>query len=436
MVRTKADVVIAGCGPIGSYLAWRLASNGLSVIGLEKKSAESAPSDIGVFHFERKAFDETGIPLPSQKEAVCIFPGMTIHAPDHDYLVRVHGVETWALDLPSFINERRREAEKAGADLQFGVHVLDVIRENGRVKGIVAKRNGKTAEYHANVVVDATGLAGVVRRRVPLFRFPGDDDALSVYMEYWKDPEDDIGDGIHSYLGPNAWTAKYPGYWIVGLGQPLSIEGTKAKHAAWAAENFPLAKMVQKSVMGAVPYAFPPPSLIDNGVVIIGDAAASNKPFNGEGIASGMALAKIVSEVLPQAIRRGADRASLWEINHRYFSDQGAKFAFIRAMGLALMHMTDEELNASVKIGLVNGEDLRQTFLDYEVKKPIAKWIAPMAKLMRNPRLAMKYADALQKSSRIARLFKAYPSERGFDPWQKRFVQWISREKRIFKKDP
>ena len=52
MAKRNFDVLIVGCGPIGSYAAWQFASRGLEVIALEKAEEGKEPSRIGAFHFE------------------------------------------------------------------------------------------------------------------------------------------------------------------------------------------------------------------------------------------------------------------------------------------------------------------------------------------------------------------------------------------------
>jgi len=420
MQKSQADVIVVGAGPVGAYAAWKMAEQGLQVAVLERQRRDDASSDIGAFHFERPAFDRLDIEPPPRDKLICTYSGMTIHSPDGNHAVEVTGVETWALDLAEFIDNLRQKATEAGATIHYGTQVVDIIRDGDRVVGVKAQGPKGDVEYTAKVTVDATGMTRAVRRHLPSMNDIAGDGVFSVYMEYWTDAENEPADGIHSYLGPNAWTAKYKEYVIVGIGQPLPLEQTKAAHAAWVDRHLPGKHTVSEKVVGVIPYAYPPLTLVDDGVVVIGDAAATNKPFNGEGIASGMTLAKIAAEELPQAIQAGGTRSALWNINRRYFTDQGAKFAFIRATCFELLDMTEQEHIETFAIGLVNGEDLRQTFLDFEVKKSPTAWITPVAKLLLRPALAWKYGRAVAKAERIARCFRQYPTEAKFAGWRQK----------------
>lgn len=414
----KADVVVIGAGPVGAYAAWQFAKQGLEVVCLERRKESDPATDIGLFHFERLAFERTGVPLPPDEDVVIVYPHVTMHTPDLRFETRVDGVETWALDLDPFIRNLRRWATEAGATIVYNQAFAEPLREGGRIIGVRVKTAKGFQEYRAPITVDATGLGRVLRRHVPSMNFSGAEKAFSVYMEYCRPDLPNFSEGLHSYVGPNAWSAHYGETVILGMGKPAPLEELKARHAAWWGDRMGLdRRQVTRAVRGAIPYAYSPPTLVDDGVLVLGDAAATNKPFNGEGIASGMIPAKIAAEVLPAAIKAGGSRQALWEINRRYYADQGAKFVFLHAMGEALLGLTEQELAEGFAIGLVTGDDMRQTFLDYQVQKPFAKWLPPLARLARRPRMAGKYGLALFKAGRLAHHFSRYPEPENFEKW-------------------
>lgn len=426
MKTQKADVIIAGCGPVGAYLAWKLAAAGVHVIGLEKSTADQALSSIGLFHFEHVAFDRLDIPRPAPEKIFHCHPGMTVHAPDPSFFLEVNGVDTCVMNLHEFIADLHTLAINAGATIVRGATIDNVLREDGRVVGVTATQNGASVAYRAPIVVDATGLARVVRRHLPAMAFPGDQRFFSVYLEYWKNASQPLPMGIHSYLGLNAWTAGYEGSWGIGIGQPASLEATQRMHADFVRCHYPGQKTLVETVAGVVPYAYSPPTFVDDGVVVVGDAGATNKPFNGEGIPTGMALAKIATDIIPQAVQEGGSRESLWEINRRYNADQGAKFAFLHAMGEALLAIPLDDLTWCYRRGLVTSEDLRQTFLDYEVTKKPGELLGMAATLLRRPGLAYHYGRAVAQASRVSALLKRYPTADDFPRWRRRFLQAIT----------
>ncbi len=421
MAKNNADVVVVGGGPIGAYAAWKFAEKGVDVLVLESQKGNQAPSHIGDFHFDRDAFDNAEIPLPEDNQLICKFPGLTLHSPNPNLKLPVDGVETWALDLNGFIRMLRANAKTAGARIEYGARVAAPVRENGRIAGVKAKTAKGVKEYRAPIVVDASGCAGVIRKHVPAMLFPGDDFAFNVYMEYWSNADPPLEDGIHSYVEHQSWTAKYPGYWIVGMGRPFPLPRVKELHKKWGKSEFACKKKVERRVSGVVPYAFSPPTFVDDGVLLLGDAAGTNKPFNGEGIASGMLLVKLAAEVIADAVRAGGTRSSLWEINRRYNADLGAKFAFIRAMGFGTMSLTPAEQTATFEMGLATAEDMRQTFTEYAVKRPAHKWIGPFLRLASRPRLAAKFMVMTINAAKISAHVRNFPPESTFALWNKKY---------------
>ena len=155
-------------------------------------------------------------------------------------------------------------AVKAGAELCFGEKVTGVVTKNRKVVGVKVDTEGGEKVRSAQVIVDATGMARVVRRKVPGFQLPEEARPFSVYMEDWTDMNTIPGKGIHSFAGSNVWTAEYPDYWIVGVGQPRSMEETKALHASWVHSRLPGKKKVLQTVTGVIPYSFSPGTLVDD----------------------------------------------------------------------------------------------------------------------------------------------------------------------------
>ena len=59
------DVLIAGAGPIGAYLGWKLADAGCDVHLLEALTLDKVGAHIEVIHIDEIRFDEFEIPHPT-----------------------------------------------------------------------------------------------------------------------------------------------------------------------------------------------------------------------------------------------------------------------------------------------------------------------------------------------------------------------------------
>lgn len=373
MTTLKTDAVVVGAGTSGTYFAWRLAEAGHACLVLEKESLEDLGKRIGPFHIEEVGFERFAIPLPTGDELLHYLENITMWSPDGTRSVTAR-VPTLDMYKPLFMRRLRGYAEEAGAEFLEGREFLEVIREGGFPRGIRAKGKEGELEIRSRLIADASGIEGRVRTSLP----PGpwmetdpvqDLDTLVVYMESWRDIAGDIKPDINSYLHTQGWYAPGRGREIiVGVGCPASPSAAKNRHKAFA-RTLPFKGEVVSATEGRVPYRRPPYSLVDNGLMVMGDAAFMNKPFNGEGVVSAFTACRIAAEVAAAALARDdLSREALWPYNRRYFEDQGAKFAFLMAVLPALVALSEEEIDCLFAVpGLLTGEGTQSLNLEYEV---------------------------------------------------------------------
>jgi flavin-dependent dehydrogenase len=194
-------------------------------------------------------------------------------------------------------------------------------------------------------------------------------DTIFVYMETWKDVRGDLPDGVNGYPYHQGWCAPGPGDTrIVGIGMTGSLEAARRRHRDFA-EGLPITGEVAGSAAGRIPYRRPPFSLVDNGLMVVGDAACMNKPFSGEGVTSGLSGCVLAARAAAAAL--AADdltREALWGFNMKYFRGQGAKFAFLTAALPAVMSIGPGEMDLLFEAGLLTGESSLAMQEEYEVK--------------------------------------------------------------------
>jgi len=75
---------------------------------------------------------------------------------------------------------------------------------------------------------------------------------------------------------------------------------------------------------------------------------------------------------------------------------------------------------------MFGADDLRQTFYNYEVKKPITDWALPLARLSRQMWTARKYAAAFLRATLVARHFENFPKLQSYAGWDKRFRKLVA----------
>lgn len=401
-----ADVTVVGAGTSGTYLAWRLAEAGYRCLVLEKDRLESLGTRIGPFHMEEAAFERFGIPLPEGDELLHRLETITMWPPDQSKGVTAR-LTTLDMDKPAFMRRLHSYALGAGAEFSEDTAFMGLIMEGGRPAGVRAKGPQGEFEVCCRLVVDASGIDGVVRTSLPASPWfesgPIEDlDTLIVYMESWGDLQGEVGAGINSFLHFQGWYApSYGDELIVGVGMPASPEGAKKRQHAFAA-TLPFTGRAVSATGGRVPYRRPPLSLVDNGLMVAGDAAFMNKPFNGEGVTSAFTACAIAAEVAAGALARGdLNREALWPYNVRYFRDQGAKFAFLAAAMPAVVSLSPEEIGFLFTVpGIFSGEGTRALNLEYELKSD------PASSLRSLPPLLAGIASGKLRLASVARIVK------------------------------
>jgi flavin-dependent dehydrogenase len=367
------DVVVVGAGTSGTYFAWRLAEQGCRCLVLEKDSLGELGTHIGPFHIEEAGFERFDIPPPSGEELLHTLENITMWSPNGSTSITAR-VSTLDMYKPLFMQRLHGYAREAGVELLEGTEFLEVMMERGFPCGVRARGKEGDLEIRSRLIVDASGIDGRVRTSMPPSPWFENDsiqdlDTLIVYMESWRDVVGDIKPDINSYLHTQGWYAPSVGEeTIVGVGCPASPDAARNRQRAFAA-TLPFKGEVVSATGGRVPYRRPPFSLVDNGLMVMGDAAFMNKPFNGEGVVSAFTACRIAAEVAAEALA-GDDlsREALWPYNQRYFRDQGAKFAFLIAVLPALVALNEEEVDYLFTVpGLLTEEGTQALNLEYEV---------------------------------------------------------------------
>ena len=246
-----------------------------------------------------------------------------------------------------FIKRLRKKAIDNGAEFRFEQCFEDLTYdEQGRINGIKTKQG---LEIKARLVVDASGIPSVVRRKVndPFMESfeIGPRDKFYVLLKYvkLKDENLKVVDST-SWQYYKGWIAPQhtEGGAIIGVGANLSYEYARTCMQRFE-ESIPLPEYeLQYEEMGCTPYRRPPLSFVTDGFLVIGDAACLTKPFNGEGIPSAWVHATPAAKVVKEALKDGKypTKEALWEINTIYQRGEGAEYASMRPLLIGVVDTT------------------------------------------------------------------------------------------------
>ena len=331
------DVLVVGGGPAGSSCAYWLAEAGWDVALVEKKTFPRVKTcGDGLTPRSVRQLQDMG--LEGSLVGAHRYTGLKAHAfgkvldlpwpehpsfPSYGYVITRH-------DLDALVNER---AAKAGATVWQGTEALEPILD-GAVQGgpdaplpscvgavVKEKATGQTREVRARYVVVADGANSRFGRALGTTRDRSQPMGMALRGYYTSPGHDqpfieshlDIRDGEGNVV---------PGYgWIFPLGDGRVNVGvgllstdrrwkgvnttTLMQHfVAWAPKEWELSEetCLGPATGGRLPMGLAVGPRVGATTLVVGDAAGTINPFNGEGIAYGYETGRLAAASVGEAL--------------------------------------------------------------------------------------------------------------------------------------
>ena len=305
MKKIKYDVVVVG-GRVGGSTASLFASKSdVDVLMIEKRQEIGTPVQCaeGVTYGTFETLDIK----PDEKYIRSRIKGAHIHAPDGRRISYEGGLaEGMVLDRKIFDKELAIKSAKSGTDIMMKTTVKDLIIENHKVCGVVAKHLGKTIEIGADVVIAADGIESNIARLagIETIKNPKDICSCAQYEMVGMDVDPEY---LNFYFGekiaPGGYLWIFPkgdGVANVGLGIRSSVE-TPISYlnkyvSSWDATPVELN-------IGGVPLTGPIDKTYTDGLLVVGDAAGQIDPITGGGIHTTISCARSAGEVAAQSVK-------------------------------------------------------------------------------------------------------------------------------------
>jgi digeranylgeranylglycerophospholipid reductase len=343
------DVAVVGAGPVGSYTASRLASQGLRVLLLEEHPVVGEPRHCtGVLG--REAFDRFP-DLP--KDAIQVeLKAAWVISPSGE---RVRTVwfegQAFVIQRAKFDQAMARMATEAGAELRTScsVQALEVKSDHVDLETLTA--DGARSTLKARAAVIASGVS--YRLHEPLGLRPP---SAHLYCAQTEVASTEIED-VEVYMGQNVALGSFA--WAVPLGNGRLRVGVTAHRMASESLERLLAGPLLKDrihrngdpvVKRSVPIR-PVDSSVADRVLLVGDAAGQVKPTTGGGIYYGLIGAGLAASTLGKAFAAGRfDRAFLMAYD-RAWKKALSREMFLGWMGRKVFEsLGDEKLNRLVRV--------------------------------------------------------------------------------------
>ncbi len=448
--RLDYDVVIVGLGPAGSTLAYKLRSSGLRVAGIDLVGwdqlwGKPCGDAIGEHHFH-----ENDMPLPEGEALANIVEGIDVYSPSEEVRLRVMG-RGFMINRNAYGRMLVREAEKAGVDVFLETYVYGIIMDGGRLAGVKARREGEELEFHARVVVDATGTSGVIRRKLPkewppheLLRPVDMNVAYRRIVELSTEIEDPnyIRIYVNQEIAPGGYWWLFPkSERIANIG--LGVQGGRGyPHPRTIYEE----KLMKRPDVGsqvrvyadagaAVPTRRPANTLAWDNFVGIGDNGFTVNPVHGGGMGYAMNAATHAARAIVKAFEEGdfSRHGPLWEVNLGYMKGIGAKQASLDIFRIYLQELSNEEIEWALKNGVMRAEDAYETSVsgDLRANFSILDKARLLIKMLGRPSKLRELLIVRDYMKKAKSLYLEYPeSPDGLEAWVGRVEALYSEYKR------
>ncbi len=439
MESTNFDAVIVGAGTTGLVAAKFLAEKGFKTLVVELKGEDEIGNKVCGDAISKEYFEKIPLGEPPDYAIDGYIKGAKIFSPDEKTVWTVPG-EGYMLNRKGFGKWLYNLARDAGAEFSFNTRALGPVVKDGRVVGITVRKNGNVKTINAKLVVDASGVAYIIRRGLPkswAVSEPLDPrDTAVAYREIrlLKEPlEDD--EYIRIYVsqekapGGYWWLFPYKGGQKVNLG--LGVQGGVGHREPMWYFNKYLAPRFPGKVLhaggGIVPTRRPLDTMVANGFAAAGDAAYQVNPVHGGGIGSGMLGGYLLALNATRALEAGdTSEKELWKYNVDFMNAYGAKQAALDVFRIFLQSLTDEEINYGMANKIIKEEDLLEASLKGDLKISALDKLGRVIRALGRPSLLPKLKIVADYMKRVKEAYRNYPSS------PEDFPAWRSEVKRLF----
>jgi digeranylgeranylglycerophospholipid reductase len=316
------DVIIIGAGPAGSTVARHAAQQGLSVLMLDKRKSIGNPVRCGEGLGAREVIEQ-GLELPRSVYSTEV-KGAKVVAPNGRELIwESKETSGWVLERKVFDSWLAQLAIAKGAELKVNRRVVDIIRENGKIKGVKLKSGAEDDIYEikADMVVSAEGMESFTARRMgfpTVHRLYDVDTCYQYEMQPYK--HDNL---IELYFGAKVAPRGY--VWIfpkdnrranVGIGIGAHLEtGMKRGNVKGAGPKPFLDSFIQSNAQlknastlmdfgGVISVCEPINKFTMDNAIVVGTAAKQVDPIHGGGIALAIESGALAANAIVECFRK------------------------------------------------------------------------------------------------------------------------------------
>ncbi|MFX1297668.1 MAG: geranylgeranyl reductase family protein, partial [Promethearchaeota archaeon] len=371
----KYDIVVIGAGTGGALSAKTSAKLGLQTCLLERKKAEFVGDKVCGDAIEKRDFDSLKIPLPRKDEIENLIKASNLYSPDLQVCKSLseEGSTGYIINRLKFGQRLLKDALDTGLEFYDEIMVQKPLIVNNTVVGVETKdmRTGEKKEFKAKILIDASGFHSPLRKAMKspyIENIIDKNDYIICYREILQVGGMDYDPHcIHIFLSQKRAPGGYLWFFPksedrVNLGLGVYADPKYKVKEYYRREVLPMVKKPIEIIHqggGIVPVRRPLWSLVESGIMFVGDAACQVNPLHGGGIGSSMRAGIYAAETAANAIEQGDwSIDGLWDYNKRYALDQGGNFASLDLLRIAIQRFSDAELNFGLRQRLLVNQDI------------------------------------------------------------------------------
>jgi flavin-dependent dehydrogenase len=404
----RHDVVIVGTGTAGAGAAWQCARRGLRVLCIDARPLAEAGAR-WVNGVARWLLDAAEIPLPTGEELRGEdgpFHLIAGWGPER-VIMRERGV--LELDMRRLVERLQGMAANAGAELRGSVRVLGLDGDR------LATSDGP---LHADVIVDASGLAGARMVKTPTIAREHlcaaaqavhavvDSKAARAWFERHEVPEGQALCFTGIAGGYSIILARLEGDEISILTGSIPADGQPSGRALldhFVAEH-PWIGSERFGGSRAIPIRRPFDQLVHGRVALLGDAGSQVFSAHGSGIGVGLLAGRMLAEALAQG-------GGLPAYQRRFQREQGGVLAAYDVFRRYSQRLRVDELATLMRVGLLDAESSTAGASQRLPTLDLQGAIAKLEALTRAPTQAIALAQVGARMAAVAGLHRVYPDK-------------------------